>query len=75
MSESKDLEIEIHTANTDTGEPVVAVRIGENVSILPLDIALEVGQALIKAVAASKVEDEPEKSALILPSHEIKTLN
>jgi len=77
MSEIKQgLEIEINTANAEgTGEPLVVFKLGDVTTVLDLKTAFDVGQALMKAVSASKIEDEPEKSALILPSHEIKTLN
>lgn len=77
--EQQGLEIEINTANNEeTGEPLVVLRIGEQVNVLDLKTSFDVGQALMRAVSVSKLEkleDEPEKSALILPSHEIKTLN
>ena len=73
-AEAKSFEIQINTGNTESGEPVVVIQFGDTVTILQLDTAMDVGQALIKAVASSKILEEA-KAGLIIPQHDIKTLN
>lgn len=54
MSE-QDEEISINTANTETGEPVVVLRIKDNAYALTLQNAFDIGRTLMEAVSASKL--------------------
>ena len=54
MSEQAQ-DISINTANTETGEPVVVLRIKDNANALTLQNAMDIGNALIEAVAASQL--------------------
>jgi len=47
--------VEIHTANGPDGQPLIVLSIFGRVGPLALKDAMDIGQALIAAVAASKI--------------------
>lgn len=59
------MEIEINTANANSGEPLIVVKIGDALTVLDLQTATDISHALTQAVAKSAAI-EPVEPSLIL---------
>jgi hypothetical protein len=55
--EASEHIIQIASANLPSGEPVVVLMTGATVSVLPLQLAQDVADGLIKAIAGSTLAD------------------
>lgn len=70
----------VNTANSSNGEPVVVLEIASQGTVLSLTSAMELGQALLQAVANSDAKTDEEMASMhnaqkiILPSNEIRKI-